>query len=180
MIADILPQVTGGILDSVVRAFQKPPATRRLDREIREGTVVFGMLRSILADEREAAARELRDGVEATSFVARHKPAVEGLERFFAAAPEMRTGFAEMDKHPGAAALIAEFAAAEAEAVALRDRLAEAFRKATAPFPKIDVKKLKEQIQADREAGRLVQWDTMEDIIRDLAPPEEGGAKDAL
>jgi hypothetical protein len=172
MTADILPHFTGGMLDAVARAFQRPPATRWLDREVREGAAVFGRLRSILSDEREAATRELREGVEASSFVARHQPAADGLAHFFAVASEMRTALAEIDKHPGAANLIAEVEAAEAEAVALRQLLTEAFHKAAVPFPKLDWKKLEEETKADREAGRLKRYATAEDMMRDLSPAE--------
>jgi hypothetical protein len=172
MTADILPHFTGGTLDAVARAFQRSPATLWPDREVREGAAVFGRLRSILSDEREAATRELREGVEASSFVARHQPAADGLAHFFAVASEMRTALAEIDKNPGAAELIAEVEAAEAEAVALRQLLADAFRKAAAPFPKLDWKKLEEETKSERAAGRLKRWATMEDMISDLSSPE--------
>ena len=166
MTADIMPVFAGGLLETAARALEREPVNQWLEPEILEGIGFFVQLRSTLRGARKEVERELDRGVEARGFVRRYQPVADGLARFFAVVSQAREA---LRTQAGAGALSAEVAAAEAEGQTLRDLLSEVLQLAGRPFPSVDWKKLDEEVEADRKAGRLIRIDTFEDLFGEPA-----------
>ena len=166
MTADIMPVFAGGLLETAARAFEREPVDQWLEPEILEGIGFFVQLRSTLRGARKAVEREVDQGVEARGFVSRYQPVADGLARFFAVVSQAREA---LRTQPGSGALSAEVAAAEAEGQALRDLLSEVLQLAATPMPSIDWKKLEEQVEADRTAGRMIPIETFDDLFGEPA-----------
>jgi hypothetical protein len=152
----------------LLQTVEEAVASDLAEEKIRLGMGIVRELRASFARMRREFEDEVARGVEARSFVREYGPTLPAADEYLASLRRLLEVLSVAEGTP-AESFVAELRLLEEENKSFRDRVAEVLCLASAPPPRVDWERLKQEADADFGAGRFTTFETPEGILKELA-----------